>query len=175
MSRIERPNYLGEEEKVISNLQGENWSLMVTSSRLLYETLSTDGKSRNVQDFDYKHIALIDCESKSGEDYRALGAILAILGLVIVYMGQEYGYGATIIGGLFLISGILLFLQKTEPRTILSIKLSGVNETNKITLAISVSQIDGILRSLSEMREKTTLEPHRVDVLMQKVKEDNNV
>ena len=157
MSQRDLPNFLSAGEKIISSLHDKKGSLLITSSRIIYQTLSTDGKRRNVEDFDYKYLAHINCESKKGEDNRILGAVMAILGIAFAYMGQYYGYGATIVGVFFILAGIRLFFSKMEPRSILKIQMSGVTDTKTITMTVSASQMDEVLRSLSEMRERTKL------------------
>ena len=121
--------------------------------------MTLKNKIRIIHDYDYKNISYIKCESKSGENRRLLGAILTIIGFLLIVIRYNY-YGGTsfmIIGILLLVGGVAALLGKTEPTTTLSIQLSGVADTKTITLGVTAEQIDNIIKSLAEMREKTTL------------------
>ena len=157
MSQIPPP-FLGENERIMTSLQSEDWGLYVTNWRLVFQRMESK-KSRTVFDYDYKYISHIKCESKSGEDLRSVGIFLTIIGFLLIVIGYNY-YGGTsfmFIGVLLLIGGIAALFSKTNPTTTLSIQLSGVTDTKTITLGVTAEQIDKILKSLAEMREKTTL------------------
>jgi len=156
------PEFLGSEEKVISSLGADTWGLFVTNWRLIFITKTKDDKTRTFQDFDYKHISHIYCQSITGNDYKLLGIVSIVLGLIIIAIGISIPSRTPtdyylILGIIFIIIGIVCILYKPKQKSTFKIELVGISNPNTITLATSASQMDIILKSLAEMREKTTL------------------
>ena len=152
--------FLGSEERVISSLESDTFGLFVTNWRLISLKKTEDGESRTFQDFDFKYISHVHCESTIGKDSRFLGICAIVLGLIIIAIGyNSYGWRgiSLILGILILIVGIIFILKKIEYRSVLNIDIVGIANPITFSLTTTASQMDRILRYLAEMREKTTL------------------
>jgi len=151
--------FLGSEERVISSLEGDTFGLFVTNWRLISLKKTEDDKKRTFQDFDFKYISHIHCESTVGDDYRLRGICSIILGLLLMAIGYGSDYGGLffILGIIALILGIIWVLKKVEYNSVLNIDIVGIANPLTFSLTTTASQMDRILSPLAEMREKTTL------------------
>ena len=167
MSSTQVTNLFGVDEEVVSSLEARTWGLYVTNQRIIYLQTSQDKKTRTLQDFDYKHITHIFCESTKGTNYSLIGLIVGIVGIFLGYL-RALNQAFLWIGSLLFLGGLLATFSKTPPISILKIQLSGTTQTQAINIPTTAEEMDKILQSIAKMREKTTL---RHDKTQDKVSE----
>lgn len=149
----ESNEFLGNEEKVISSLKDDTWGLFVTNWRLIYLEKTEDDKNRTFQDFDYKYISHIHCKSTKEKDNKLIGIMSLVVGLLIIWAGyDDYQTIALSLGIIFIIVGIICILYKPKLESVLKIDIVGISDPITITLAVSASDMDLILKPLADMR-----------------------
>ena len=141
------PDFLGEGETVISSLERDTREIYVTNWRLIDINKTQDKKTRTFQDFTYKHISHIHCVSARGSDYRYLGAMGIILGLLLFLLNG-------ILAVVCLIGGVIAFIYKSKLQSVLKIYVVGRSDPVTITLAVSASKMDSILTNVADMRQQ---------------------
>jgi len=149
----ESNEFLGNEEKVISSLKDDTWGLFVTNWRLIYLEKTEDDKNRTFQDFDYKYISHINCKSTKEKDNKLIGIMSLVVGLLIIWAGyDDYRTIALSLGIIFIIIGIICILYKPKLQSVFKIDIVGISDPITITLAVSASDMDLILKPLADMR-----------------------
>ena len=152
----ESNEFLGSEEKVISSLKDDTWGLFVTNWRLIYLEKTEDNKNRTFQDFDYKYISHIHCKSTEGDDNRLIGIMSLVVGILIIWAGyDDFRTIALILGIIFIIIGIMFILYKPKLQSVFKIDIVGISDPITITLPVSASDMDIILKPLADMRQKS--------------------
>lgn len=129
--------FLLENEEIVYELKTKRGVFLVTNSRFITQKTLAREKGQFLEEFHLKYIAHSSIEAREGKDDRLIGAILAIMGVVIIGMGYffpDYGYSPAVIGGLFLLSGILLFFSKVEPTGTLTIELIELQKEYKFEI-----------------------------------------
>jgi hypothetical protein len=146
---------LSENEEIKYELATETGSYIVTNTRFIVKKTQSSGRSQSHEEFILDHIAHAYLLSKKGEDYRLIGGILTVLGIVIIVASYYYTsveYGGYIIGFLFLLGGILLIFSKTDPVCILTLDVSGLSTSYKFTIDTIGKKVLELLSSINESR-----------------------
>jgi len=152
---------LGEDEEIIHSLTARDIAFYVTNKRILVDRSNPKEKGYLVDESEYKYIAFIQTQTDVGRDYRILGAICLVVGIILVIIGYyyfgDYYYEGTanyfyIIGGLFIIGGLAaLFIS---PRTLskIVIELSGVPKERSYQIEASYEDMQLLLVKINENR-----------------------
>jgi len=156
----EKYEFLGEDENVEHVLATTNISFYVTNKRLLIDRNDKKSKIYLFDEIDYKYIAFLNSETRVGRDWRPLGALLLIFGIVLIISGyqqqyayiREYNYVFIIIGVLLIIGGIMAFLISPKTESKLLIELSGVPKERIYRITAPVKEMQLLLTKINENR-----------------------
>ena len=132
----------------------------VTDRRLLVDRSNPKSNTALFDEYDYKHIAFLQISTSEGSNYRVLGAIFMIIGIVLLaYSYQlQVDYASLIIGGLCFLGGIMALLTSPRTSSRLSIELSGVPKERTYRLDASAQEMLELLAKINENRTRTPVE-----------------
>ena len=151
---------LGEDENIEHSLISLGITFFITNNRVIIDHSDPTTKTYLIDEIDYNFISLIETETITGKDYRLLGAICIIIGVILIFSGYYFGdvyfnpYTFYIVGILLLIGGIAAYFTKYKTMSKICFHLSGVEKPRLYELEASAMDMQVLLMKINENRTK---------------------